>query len=132
MIIVHDYPPMFDEIDAAFNVRGKPVIFSWENFIYNPMSIAVTPELMAHEEVHSRQQLGSVHTWWKHYIADPEFRFKQELPAHHAEYRRFCDTCKDRGRRAAFLETVAFKLAAPLYGNLVTHREARRAIMTLR
>ena len=35
MRIVNDYPPMFDEIDARFHVRGKPFLFAWGSVIYN-------------------------------------------------------------------------------------------------
>ncbi len=45
MAIIVDYPPLFDEIDAAFRVKGKAVIYSWCGDIYNPMDI----EIPAHQ-----------------------------------------------------------------------------------
>lgn len=135
MKIVVDYPPMHEDIRKAFDVVGKGVIYCWGETIYNPTDIIVTKELMAHECCHSLQQ-GTIESgiinWWKKYILDPEFRFEMELPAHAAEYNRFCADNKDREKRARFLQHVANKLAAPLYGNLVTHRQAIREIMTLR
>lgn len=135
MEIIIDNPPMIAAIDMKFHVRGKPIIYSWGKYIYNPLSINVTAELMAHERCHSLQQ-GHNETdiilWWHKYLDDVEFRYQQELPAHAAEYNLFCTTNKSREHRARFLQHVANKLAAPLYGNLVTHRQAIREIMTLR
>lgn len=130
-----EYPPMIDEIDREFDVRGKPVIFCWGGIIYNPMGVVVTPELEAHEGVHSLRQgrkPGDIEAWWKEYIANPTFRLEEELPAHKAEYKKFCQSHQDRNARSRFLMTVASKLAAPLYGNLLSTRDAMRSIMTLR
>ena len=41
--IINDYPPLFDEIDAAFNVRGKSIIFSFGDRLYNPEGIEIPP-----------------------------------------------------------------------------------------
>lgn len=137
MEIVIAQPPMFEEIDRVFRVRGKAVVFCWGAKIYNPMGLYIHPEIMAHEGVHSSRQLQVskgdhqeelVVAWWKRYLEDPEFRLMEELPAHRAEYRALINRMKDRNRRSAFLQHVAEKLAAPLYGGIITKREAIRRI----
>lgn len=122
---------MFDEIDAIFNVKGKPVIFTWGDTIYNPAGIFITPELRAHEEVHFVRQTGdtpAIEAWWKRYLIDEEFRLAEELPAHRAEFQKFCQTHKDRNARNKFLTTIAARLAGPLYGGLLTLPQARTKI----
>ncbi len=131
MKIVHAAPPMLDEIDAAFHVRGKPVIFAWGDTIYNPCYARVSPELLEHEKVHGGRQLAQgVEAWWKCYIADPEFRLREEIPGHQAEYRALiANQPNDRNWHHRALMYVAGRLAAPLYGGLVTAEKARKLIL---
>lgn len=122
---------MFSEINAAFNVAGKRVIFAWGDAIYNPMGVDITPELHAHEGVHWDRQGSAPETWWKFYIADPQFRLNEELPAHEAEYREFCRnnrTGNRRNRRRLYLHQLAARLSSPLYGGLISYVEARKRI----
>src|SRR5581483_9466496 len=119
--VVNAEPPRIDEIDAAFKVRGKPVLFAFGEMIYNPAGVEVPPELLAHEEVHGERQraLGSVDVWWDRYLADPAFRLAEELPAHVAEFEKLCSLYRyrwqsARAMRRTFAAHVARKLAAPL------------------
>jgi hypothetical protein len=126
-------PPLFDEIDAAFKIAGKPVIFAWGDVIYNPCRIEITPELFTHEAVHHRQQRegGGPETWWRRYIADEAFRLEQEIPAHAAEYAAFCQTHlkgNARNQRRLYFHSVASRLSSPLYGGLIRYEEARRLL----
>lgn len=135
MIVVHDRPPLWDIIDKTFHVAGKPILFAWGDRIFNPEGVHVPKELHAHEEIHGARQLEAcdlsdpVHQWWLKYIADPAFRLAEEIPAHRAEYLSFCKRHADRNLRSRALSSIAMKLAAPLYGSLVTVREARDLIM---
>jgi hypothetical protein len=113
MRIVKAFPPMWTEINRAFNVRGKPVIFCFGDTIYNPTGGKIDDTLLRHEEVHSRQQNGKPLLWWDRYIASPHFRFEMELPAHQAEVRAGGDRAQ-----------IARRLASPLYGNLITFERA--------
>jgi hypothetical protein len=131
MKIVIAEPPMIDEIDAVFNIRGKPVIFTWGGTIYNPQGIFITPELHAHEGVHYSRQTGdeaAIIKWWQRYLVDPEFRLAEELPAHRAEYKQFCALNKDRNARSKFLAAVSARLSGPLYNQLITFNKARQEI----
>ena len=48
MRVVRETPPLFDEIDAAFNVRGRPVIFAWGDKIYAPLQQGELPRDTVH------------------------------------------------------------------------------------
>mgnify|MGYP001570703982 CR=1 FL=1 len=127
MLTIHDFPPIFDEIDARFHVRGKPIIFAFGDRIFNPTGIALTPHLMAHEAVHSRRQGGDIVGWWRRYIDDPQFRLEEEIPAHRVEYRSMIAAAAfgvgNRHERRSVMSHAAIdvgvKLASPLYGRLV-------------
>lgn len=130
MEVVNDYPPLFDEIDEVFRVRGREVLFAWGNRIYNPMGVVIPPELVVHEEAHGRRQGSNESTitdWWRRYLHQPEFRLIEEVEAHRAEYRFLLENANRRERRAA-LKRVARRLASPLYGAMVKPHEARRLL----
>jgi hypothetical protein len=132
MRLVRDVPPMFDEIDAAFNVRGRPIIFAWGDKIYAPLQQGELPKaLLLHEAVHGERQLaypGGVEAWWRRYIAEPQFRLDEEVPAHKAELAHLLTKAKGPSMRAHLLSRTAARLAAPLYGNLVTIAEAKQLL----
>lgn len=128
MEIVIAYPPLFDLIDAKFHVRGKPVYYCWDRFIFNPMNVPLTMPLVAHETIHCKQQAGVPEEWWKAYIADDKFRFEHELFAHQAEYAVYCAKVKDRNMRARMLHVIAQRLSGPLYGGMADFATARRRI----
>ena len=117
MRVLYLFPPNFKQINAKFNVRGKPVIFCYGDTIYNPARIKVPDPLMAHEEVHSRQQADDPALWWTRYIDDAGFRLRQEVKAHQVEFA----ACGGSDRA---LEAIARRLASPLYGNMISFAEA--------
>lgn len=141
--VVCTEPPLFGAIDAVFKVRGKPILFAFGAAIFNPMRVKVPAELIPHEGVHGARQLafpGGTIAWWAQYMLDPTFRLQEELPAHLAEFEALCkrelDTPtnipKFRSRRAGrrvIAAHVARKLAAPLYGNLITVDAAKRLLL---
>jgi hypothetical protein len=128
--VVKARPPMFAEMDAAFHVAGKRVLFAYGDAIYNPEGVQVTRELLVHESVHLvRQQDIGVEEWWRRYIAEPQFRADEELLAHRAEYREFCSNpANGRNARRLYLRSLATRLASALYGSVMTFEEARRWI----
>lgn len=130
MKIVHAYPPNIDAIDAVFNVRSrKGVIFTYGDTLFVPDGGHVPPSLIAHEIVHSeRQREAGVDSWWRQYFADLQFRLNEELLAHRAEYRKFCEFQRDSNRRIRFLTEIAHRLGGPLYGGLLKPADARRLI----
>jgi hypothetical protein len=66
--------------------------------------------------------------WWDRYLVDTDFRLEQELEAHRVEYRTFCSRNKDRNLRAKYLHATSSRLASPMYGKLLTTKEAARKI----
>lgn len=133
MKIIHGLPPMYDEIDAVFHVKGnKHVIFTWGDTIYVPGGGEVSPELRAHEGVHFSRQTNDpakIRWWWDYYLRDPEFRFAEELPAHRAEYKLFKQLHKDRNSHIRALYHIAARLSGPLYGGIVSDVKARSLIL---
>lgn len=127
--IIHDYPPNIDEIDARFAVRGKPVLFSWGARIYNPRGIIIPPALIAHEAVHGERQGDDIEGWWRRYLHDPEFCLAEEVPAHRAELQVALAHCKNRNQKRLALRHISQRLAGPLYGRVVTRRDAQRLIL---
>lgn len=131
-IIVKDYPPLFDEIDAVFRVRGKDVFYAWGDRIFNPNGLIIPPELLAHEAIHGQRQgtnEQSIIDWWKRYIHEPSFRLAEEIPAHQAEYQYLMEHGNNRARRAALKETAS-RLASPLYGRMITPKRAKKLLVT--
>lgn len=128
MRIVRQFPPMYAEINKRFNVRGKPVIFTFGETIYNPNNVKIGPELIAHEEVHQERQRdrGYIH-WWELYIAHDDFRLDEELPAHRAEF-AFCTHHYDGRALERMLHRIADRLSSPLYGSMIDYADARRRI----
>ena len=62
-------------------------------------------------------------------MIDPSFRLEEELLAHRAEYRAYCARHPNRVKQAQALEGIARKLAAPLYGSLISVEDARKAVL---
>lgn len=126
-VIVFDYPPMIDEIDAAFHVRGQAIIYAWGDRIYNPRRVPVYDELLAHEAVHGRRQTTdeeAIREWWLKYIGDPQFRLREEVFAHKAEYIYMMENGNHHIRKLALKQTAA-KLSSPLYGKMISPGKAR-------
>lgn len=127
-MIKHEYPPNLAQIETAFGPVGPTVIFTYAPHIYVPNGDRLSKPLIAHEEVHLRQQCDDPEMWWERYLADPEFRFQEELEAHRAEWATARRIIRDRNRSARILTAIARRLASPLYGSLVSFREAKAAI----
>lgn len=127
MKIVKDFPPNIEAIRKVLTPDPR-AIFAYGDTIYNPDGGQLSQELHAHEEVHQRQQGDNPDAWWDRYLTDVEFRLAQELEAHRQEYKTYCARVKDRNQRARFLNLVAGRLASPMYGNVITPREASRKI----
>jgi hypothetical protein len=133
MRVVDGRPPNFESIVAVFPGAKHPgVIFTFGGTIYAPGFKDLPVVLRAHEGVHFSRQTATGMTpdrWWDRYLVDVEYRLDEELKAHRAEYRSYCDLTKSREDRIRYLHTVGAKLAAPLYGAIITAAEARRRIL---
>jgi hypothetical protein len=131
--IVTDYPPIYDDIAIAFNLHpNDSVIFSWGERIYNPTGGTIDPELIAHEAVHGMRQGSNdddIRSWWAYYMQDWQFRLAEEVMAHRAEYQWLMANGNRRQRRSA-LKHTSNRLAAPLYGRMITTSAAKDILRT--
>lgn len=125
--IVKGWPPNIVEITESFNLP-KGVIFTYGNTIYNPSGDQLSQALLEHEFVHVRQQADKPEAWWGKYLDDPEWRLEQELEAHRAEWKTFYRSTFSREKRAQYLWGISCRLAGPMYGGLLTIKEARERI----
>jgi hypothetical protein len=119
--IVKEFPPNVEDIYAELPFNPFTTVFAHEGTIYAPGGVHLDPWLVAHEQVHFRQQdewSGGCEQWWEDYLQYPEMRFWMELEAHAEEYAVFCAHKGDRNVRAMCLMRLAQRLLSPTYGNL--------------
>jgi hypothetical protein len=124
-LVYWQYPPNYDRLLEAFpSIRGKAgMIFTFGNDVFVPDGQPLSRELQAHESVHVKRQTtdrSAIESWWERYITDPAFRLQEELPAHRAEYREFCNNHKDGNRRIRFLHAIGERLAGPIYNGFMS------------
>ena len=131
MIQVKGLPPNFEDILKVFPAAAGPnTIFAYGDVIYVPSGNDLPQELYDHERVHgARQTQAGVESWWKLYLEDPVYRRDEEVVAHRAEYSSYCARNRDRNVRSRYLAQISARLASPLYGHLMTPREAQRLIV---
>lgn len=133
MIQVTGRPPNYEDIFRVFpSAAGPNVIFAYGDVVYVPNGIPLPQEIYDHERVHGQRQTdnaGGVKQWWRRYLEDPVFRQAEELMAHIAEYRSFCERNADRNARNGYLTQMATRFAGPLYGLGCTVKEAKRMIV---
>ena len=125
--LVPEFPPNYADIVAAIPaVAGMRPIFAWGDLVYNPHGLAVDAHLLAHESVHGGQHAaeGGPAAWWALYLADPEFRVRQEVEAYRRQLASFAATTRDRERRHGYCWGLAGHLSSPLYGGLLTRQRA--------
>lgn len=123
MNVVVAQPPMLAEIDKVFPDRGTEVIYAFGRTIYNPCGIQIPRSLMAHEGEHGHRQLhemnlaadAGVELWWRTYLDDAEFRYREEVIGHAAELVSLTLGSRDRNWNARVLLSTATRLLAPLY-----------------
>ena len=144
MEIETTYPPNFDLIKTFLPAvaEDKHAIFCYGKKIYNPHSVAVTPDRELHEAVHAEQQGKDPDAWYQKYLTDPEFRLKQELEAYGRQYsfiKKNYNEMEDEARKRQKtvhaskavewgLEKMAEALASDTYGKMLNHNEARSKI----
>ncbi len=126
--IVNDWPPNIEAIRKVLPVSERN-IFAYAHKIYSPGSPTLPGWLIAHEEVHFGQQdIAGVRSWWRRFLRCQKYRLAQELPAHRMEYRIFCTMNRDRNVRSMYLREMGRRLAAPMYGGIITAAEAIKEI----
>jgi|CXWL01.1.fsa_nt_gi hypothetical protein len=128
MKILIEQPPNIEDIRKVFTINDTTV-FTYKDTIYNPHNCPIDIPIMAHEEVHSRQQGEDPEGWWKKYLEDPVFRIEQEAVAYSMQYWMQCQFIKNRDTRALNLQRLAETLAGDMYGKMMTVEEAKKWIL---
>lgn len=124
-------PPNYEEICAVIpSLRGRQnVYFCWGDTIFMASAgMTLTPSLEAHEKMHCIRQQGDPATWWKRWLAEPDFRLAEEIAGHQAEWMTVKLQGISRADRRQHLRAIAERLSGALYGNLVTFDQAKRLI----
>ena len=113
--IKHEFPPNIEAIRKRFPLTGNE-IFAYDKVIYHPGGGHLTAPLIAHETIHFQQQGDDPDGWWKRYIIDDAFRYKQELEAHREEFRIFCKLHRRKDFQWKYLDRLVRRLRSPVYG----------------
>jgi hypothetical protein len=132
MKIVKGLPPNYKYLKQHFPyIVGRPIAITYGDTMYATNDAPITEHLIAHEEVHSKDQLAykeGVDAYVNRFIADSQFRLEAELKAFIVQL-RFIK--KKHGDHSALLMLPTFisQLSGPLYHNLLSPLEARKKLM---
>lgn len=131
MEIVKAYPPNYKQITEAIPgvLAQEKVVFAYGDTIYNPSGYDIEDHLELHESVHAAQQKKiGVDEWWSKYLSDTKFRLEQEIEAYRAQY-AMVSRVYGRANATALLQDVSRDLSSPMYGSILDHKQARKAIL---
>lgn len=131
MEIKDKYPPNIQKIRETFSsytFDNSQTFFAYLPYIYNPSGIEIPTDLLFHESIHLKQQGNNPEQWWDKYLSDAKFRLEQELEAYRQQYKFAKKIIKDRNKLAIGLMRMANCLSGPMYGNLLTQKEALEKI----
>jgi len=126
MKIEHRPPPNYEEIKKHFPTADyeKGTLFTYGDTCYCK---TITPDLVIHEETHTRQQTNP-EEWWAKYFTDVDFRLSQELEAYQNQYRWAKKNFKDRNQLAKLLHHIVSDLSGKIYGEVISFHEAKKQI----
>ena len=127
-LIIEEYPPNYKRYKYKFpDLETQKPLFAWENHIYNPFKVKVTPDLIIHEATHFKQQGDKPEEWLDKYLTDDHFRLEQEVEAY-AEQFKLCKERLPAKWYKKFLEAFALSLSGDLYGNIISYSQAESRI----
>ena len=130
MKLSKEKPKIYPRLVEVFGIDwNKGIIITYGDTVY--CSVELENHLIAHEEVHVRQQTEyGVEAWWERYLIDPEFRLDQELEAYRAQAKYLREHTEEmsRGQRQIWFITMARLLSGSIYGNLVSFNKAMELI----
>lgn len=133
MKISNTVPPNFEAIVKVFPhvIANINIVYTYGDTIHVPSGKPeLMPDLLAHEEIHFKQQTAPGMTpekWWAKYLKDPKFRLEQEIQAYQTQY-LMAKSKYARSRAKNILKQVAGDLSSGLYGDLLTFDEAKKLI----
>jgi len=129
MKIILKTPPNYDEITKVFDLSKSQPLFAYGEDIYNPHNSPISPDLLAHEQVHIIQMLkyGDTKKWWDKYLKDKKFRLEQEIEAYGIQYLSFKGVVNEK-MASVFLTRFAAILSGDMYGKMLSLQEAESKI----
>lgn len=129
MKIIKDYPPNYSELKRFFplDLPDYVPVFPWGDVLYNPSGNEISPDLMFHEEIHSKQQGDYPEIWWQRYCSDSQFRLEQEVEAYAGQL-NFVKRALGSKIAKEFLGCFAKDLSSPLYQLKITYFQAETLI----
>lgn len=116
--------PLLEEYKKVFAVTDK-TIFAYNKVIYSNERLPIHLEI--HERRHLiRQQKIGVDLWVSNYLGHTGFRLKEEVIA----YKEQLASIKDKNERDLLRRQCAIDLSSPLYGNIVSYKEAYELLLS--
>ena len=108
--------PLMEEYRKHFEITDDTIFTLYPDIYANNK---LTPDLIAHEMTHIRQQeKQGVKSWVDRYLSEPQFRITQELEA----YRNQIQSIKDKNARYKCRIWASETLSSGLYGNVVDYQ----------
>lgn len=128
MKISNEKPACYPHLEAKFGkIWEKGVLITIGDTIHT-IRPNVGPQMMAHEEVHMKQQLEmGVDKFIRTYLRDNEFRLKVELEAHKVEAAYVRTHVHNRKKQATALDYIHRSLAEN-YQDIISYDEARKLV----
>ena len=130
MIVSKEKPKIYDRLHKEFGIdweQGFCIV--WGDVCHSKYD--VRPDLFAHEETHSNQQmiLGP-EIWWNAYINDTEFRLSQEVEAYRNQIKYIKEHTREMSRpvRRFAIDTMCKQLASSVYGNIISYKKAKELL----
>ena len=124
--IVGKKPPNWNTLEKEFRVKWENIVVTYGQCVYSEKPLS--PDLIVHETIHTKQQGDTPDIWWERYIKDPIFRLEQELEAYIAQVKYVKKNIKDRNQRFRFIYQLAQDLSGSMYGNCISFNEAYKKI----
>jgi hypothetical protein len=121
-------PPIYKRLHDDFGVEWKDgLVITYGDTVHCIRPL--TPDLVAHEQIHIDQQLAfGVEAWWDKYISDAKFRFDQEVKAYKNQAFFINVHVIDHNQRFSIKHRLAMDLSGPMYGMLCTYTEAMKLL----
>lgn len=119
-------PPNLQKLIDIFGINyNKGIIVTYGDTIY--CKYQLSPNKIAHESIHIKQQGNDPEAWWNKYYIDKQFRLTQELEAYKAEL-PIIKQVKDRNLRYKIIDKNARDLSSSMYGNIITYSQALKEL----
>jgi hypothetical protein len=130
MKISNEKPPIYDRLVEAFGIDWNDgIVITYGDTLHTKEGNNIPRDLVVHERTHTRQQKAfGIEDWWKYYIANPDFRMKQEAEAYRNQWQFISQNTKDRNEAFRRKMKIVQDFSSPIYGNIITHNEALKLI----